>query len=51
MALVLVSRFTENENIINEHSCKFRQLVPKIQATISIELWRVEQGYSSLPEK
>lgn len=43
MLLVLISGLAEDENVINEHNGKLSQLMPRVQATTSIELRRVEQ--------
>ena len=43
MQLVLSSSFAEDQNVINEHNGKFRQLVSRVDKSMSIEFRRVEQ--------
>ena len=49
MLFVLLSSLAEDEDIINDHNCNPRQLMPGIQAAISIELGQVGTSCSRLP--
>ena len=47
MLFELLSSLTEDENIINDHSCNPRQLMPWIQAAISNEFGQVEKLFTT----